>query len=740
MRRLWRRLLAVALATTIAAATIVVQPAGIVLAAGPVTVTLYLKSRVANTRHRLYDSANRQYYDWIVPTTSATNGSEIRLGYDYDSWNGDKDWYWFNQFFAFDLSPIPAGSSIASATITFGIGSWQDTSGNFLSGGAVNILPITDAFPSPAPSSGTTINYPNATYWPNTGSGVTVSTTSNTTVTTTITSLVDAWISGSLPNNGLAFTAGNRTNITAWPQLTVQYVAPLTSIAATNITPSSATLSWTNAINQGGVQYHLYRNGVLVYVGTATSFTDTSLTPGTSYTYTASAFVTGSRDTDPITVTVLTAPATPAMPSGTVSGLAWDRVGGRGRVTMSWQPVPTATGYKVLVWDGNAYRAFDVGNVLTWDSSIARIYPSDTQLNTFGDNTQTTDLFYHNQGGWDLRDDPNLLYRKTVGTAHDAAHNYWFRVVAYNGSGESAMSNAWTPTLPDRTDPTPPAVDFTINNGSTNTTTSTVKLALAYLDDESGVANLEVSNDNFLTSTFFAPSATLTWNVPAGPGTKTVYVRAWDFAGNKSPAASKTIYVDYQALPPSGQGPTGSVTSSSGTPGTITVAGASTPTRFVNTTAVTLDLTTSGVAGTRYSFDGITWSTWDQPQATRTITLPAGDAPLKAVYVQYENAFGFWSQPYVLYFTVDTTAPVVSASWLGNATATTGGAATLILTANDNITPRSSLQVSTDGGSTWVPYSSRINVTFVQPGWQDFTVMVRDQAGNVSSAVLQIYN
>lgn len=520
--------------------------------------------------------------------------------------------------------------------------------------------------------------------------------------------------------------------------VTVTTVIQFPNPTFSSVTATSYTVSWLK-ITGGTYTYELWDadSNVMVYQGAATSYGIGGMSSGTKHSYKvrakSSSGIYSSFSPNGVVVT------TPPAPTGTTGGLGWARVG-RGYVTIN---IPAAAGvyHRVWVWDGYAYRSFDAGAATVWDSRIARIYPDESFLNGLGTNTQSADLFDHNQGGLDLRDRPQSLYRVSVGTTYDAASNYWFRLSAYDPvtGAESPMGSTWSPTLPDQTDTTAPALSFVINNGSANTTTTTVQIAPTYSDDKSGVSQLQVSNDGSIWTTFSANSP-LTWTVAAGPGTKTVYMRAVDLAGNISPVSTQTIYVDYQALPPSGQGPTGSVTSSSGTPGTVSVAGVSTPTRFVNTTAVTMDLTTSGVAGTRYSFDGITWSAWDQPQATRTITLPAGDAPLKAVYVQYENSFGFWSQPYVLYFTVDTTAPTVTATWLGNATATTSGSATLVLSANDNITSRDSLQVSTDGGNTWASYSSRVNVTFAQPGWQDLTVMVRDQAGNVSSVVLQIYN
>jgi hypothetical protein len=53
-----------------------------------------------------------------------------------------------------------------------------------------------------------------------------------------------------------------------------------------NAGDGEASLSWTTVTDPAGVTYKLYRGNTLLYSGTATSFTDTPLVNGTSYTYT----------------------------------------------------------------------------------------------------------------------------------------------------------------------------------------------------------------------------------------------------------------------------------------------------------------------------------------------------------------------------------------------------------------------------------------------------------------------
>ncbi len=520
---------------------------------------------------------------------------------------------------------------------------------------------------------------------------------------------------------------------------------PPSGVSLSNPTQTSLTVSWSANGNPAGTVYEVsLDNGSGTrlagpYTTTTTSYAFTGLTPGTAYrgvvrarnnegVWTAYAYSTG---------TVRTIPATPTL-TGTTGGLGWSRAG-RGYVVLTWQPVQGATGYKVWVFDGHAYRAFDVGNTTTWDSRVARIYPSEATLDQYGDNTVTTDLFNHVQGGLDLRDRPTKLYQKTAGTTYDSYTNYWFRVSAYNESGESPKSNAYTPTLPDQTDSVAPSIaSVVINGGDTSTTVSNVQVQVNASDDKSGIAYLLMSNDA-TAWTQVAYANPISWSLPPGTGTRTVYVKAVDRAGNVSAVASASIYEDFQALPPGPSntltGTNTSVTSTTGTAGTLNGV----PVRFVDSPTVTLNLTTSGVAGVRVSFDGANWSSWMSPSATQDITLLGGDAKIRKVYVQYMDPYGKLSPTHSLAFTVDTQAPTIQASWLGGATVTNAGSATLVLNATDNISPQSALQVSLDGGATWRPYATLIPVTFSGSGYKTLTVLVKDQAGNISSTVVGIF-
>ena len=65
------------------------------------------------------------------------------------------------------------------------------------------------------------------------------------------------------------------------------------SVAASNITTTSVTVSWQPSTDAGGsalAGYRVFRNGALLLTVTGTAFTDSGLSPGTQYRYTVSAY------------------------------------------------------------------------------------------------------------------------------------------------------------------------------------------------------------------------------------------------------------------------------------------------------------------------------------------------------------------------------------------------------------------------------------------------------------------
>ena len=161
----------------------------------------------------------------------------------------------------------------------------------------------------------------------------------------------------------------------------------LTSTPGTNSTDTGKIyLSWTAPTfqNPSITGYDIFRNGTRitpVLNGTATTFVDTSLTPGTSYTYrvqarNAFADSSGLRSADSNTTAAVLAPGVPSIPrnfTATPDGLE------AGRINLAWQ-VPTSingtiTGYDIyrkLSTDAN-YSSTPT-TIINGSTTLAQVY------------------------------------------------------------------------------------------------------------------------------------------------------------------------------------------------------------------------------------------------------------------------------------------------------------------------------------------------------------------------------
>lgn len=164
-------------------------------------------------------------------------------------------------------------------------------------------------------------------------------------------------------------------------------------------------------------------------------------------------------------------------------------------------------------------------------------------------------------------------------------------------------------------DTTPPSGTLVIAGGAAWTSSPSVSLNVAATDAGSGVSLVELSNDG-LSWTTRAYAPTQAWTLAAGTGTRTVFARWRDVAGNLSAAKSDTILLD--TSPP---------TISSAEVGVATGGG------FAATGALPLLLTWTGAdAGTgiaRYELgqqlDGGAWTT-----VSTTLTGPSVGRSLAA--------------------------------------------------------------------------------------------------------------
>ncbi|MBS2025057.1 MAG: fibronectin type III domain-containing protein [Deltaproteobacteria bacterium] len=226
-----------------------------------------------------------------------------------------------------------------------------------------------------------------------------------------------------------------------------------------------------------------------------------------------------------------------------------------------------------------------------------------------------------------------------------------FDVTWRDAADNTVAGGTYTITL-DRAGPTGGAL--TINGHMADATTSTtstastaVTLSFGSVTDLSGVAQVELSNDDnaFSTATFQTFTDPLLWTLPASDGAHTVFAKFRDLAGNVSASAiSNSIAVRMTA--PSGGSLViagGAISTATSTPSTIPLAidaqNAAEMAIFVNGTAVT-------------SGNG-PWVTFAN---SANIALPSGDGN-KNVLVRFRNAARVEGGSVSGNITLDTLAP-----------------------------------------------------------------------------------
>jgi alpha-tubulin suppressor-like RCC1 family protein len=192
----------------------------------------------------------------------------------------------------------------------------------------------------------------------------------------------------------------------------------------------------------------------------------------------------------------------------------------------------------------------------------------------------------------------------------------------------------------------PSTGSISINGGATNTSSANVSLTLTCTDPGSGCSSMQLSNDNSSWTTV-AYSTSISWTLSAGDGSKTVYVKFGDAAGNWTNAYSASINLDTS-------GPTGSININSGALGT-------------NSLDVTLNLTCNDSGGTgcsqmQLSNDNSNWSTLEGYSTTKSWLLAAGSNGTRTVWVRYKDALNNTSGTYNKSIIYDTDLPSVSIS------------------------------------------------------------------------------
>ena len=321
---------------------------------------------------------------------------------------------------------------------------------------------------------------------------------------------------------------------------------------------------------------------------------------------------------------------------------------------------------------------------------------------------------FSNDGSWDTEqwENPSVLANWTLISGNGDKTVYY--QIKDNAENFETYSDAIV------LDVVSPSGSITINNGDTCTTLSSVILFLTYSDTTgSGVLQVRYSNDANSWSSWESASATKTWDLASGDGTKTVYFQIKDNAGNVA-TYTDTILLDTTA-------PTGSIIINGGD-------------LYTTSNTVTISFTaadaTSGVYKIRLSNDGI-WDTeqWETPSATKSWALLSTEGA-RTVYYQIKDNAGLSSTTYTDTIILDTSLPQGSIQINSGAGYTNTTEVNLALSASDIISGVSQMRFSNDNitWSTWEPYASSKSLILQNgDGVKSVTVQYRDNAGLISS-------
>lgn len=286
----------------------------------------------------------------------------------------------------------------------------------------------------------------------------------------------------SLPNGG-----------TAWRAVNTTWYSPLWREMIQNnngtVSQTSAQLWWAtgeysdNTRPSRSSKVQLSRDGVVIATLTPgtdityslqtrnsrydywTSYTDNGLDPGTSYTYSACVLNALDQCGTPVTWSVLTLPPTPDSTQMDVQygSYGWQKVdtaGGWGE--MSFKAVKSATSYKLYI-SGAETRTLTINSSASAGSTIKY---------------KVTDL--------------------------ESGGAYTFKISAVNSTGEGSPSGAVSFSTPSRIDSgAPTGTSIVLNDGAATTGGTRIRVGGTATDTLSGVAGIQLSNDNSTWSTTY---------------------------------------------------------------------------------------------------------------------------------------------------------------------------------------------------------------------------------------------
>ena len=537
-----------------------------------------------------------------------------------------------------------------------------------------------------------------------------------------------------------------------------------TGLNATATAYNQVTLAWSaSADNVGVASYTISRGGQIIATVAAgtTVYSDQSVTPSTTFSYTVSAVDAAGNTSAPSSTATVTTPAMPdttppTVPlnvaakatSGTQVNVTWsaaaDNVGVTGyQIFRNGNAVGTTTGLSFAdtgLHDVTTYRytvdAYDAaGNTSSVSSSVSATTPDATAPTPPGQ-LKVTAASYNQVGlSWTAAADNvgvvgYVIYRAgvAIGTVGNVTTyidttvapqtNYSYTVAAVDAAGNtsslSSPASVTTPAIPDTTPPSVPA-------GVTAVAATPVQVNVAWqtATDNVGVAGYHVYRNGTKIATVTAGTSYVDVGV-TGSMSYSYSVDAYDAAGNTS-TQSKAV----MAVTPDGTAPTA--------PKNLTATAA-------NATQVNLVWTAStdnvGVFVYRIYRGGVQLGAVGGTVLTYADKTVAAKTSYSYTVVAYDAAGNVSQSSNTASVTTpaapDTTPPTVPTGL--KTTATSASSVTLAWTASsDNVgVALYSIYRGTTliGTSTSTSYT---DTTFAQGQTYSYTVSASDAAGNMSA-------
>ncbi len=334
---------------------------------------------------------------------------------------------------------------------------------------------------------------------------------------------------------------GSQVSFTTSANPDTQAPTPPTNLASSDVTSTTATLSWTASTDNVGVTgYNVYRNGSFIGTSTGTSYNVTGLAASTTYSFYVTAYdAAGNVSAASNTLNVTTLPASVTYCSSKGNNVTYEWIdlvqlgtinnvtsanAGYGDFTSLSTTLQTGTSYTIYFSAGFRSTAYTEYWYIWIDYDHDGTFESTELINSTSSKLSTT-----------------LSKTFTIPTTATIGSTRMRVTMKYNSAptacetfsyGEvedyTIVINAGTPDTQAPTTPT--------NLASSNVTQTTATLSWTASTDNVGVTGYNVYRNGILLGT----STGTTYNVTGltAATTYTFYVSAYDAAGNVSTAST----------------------------------------------------------------------------------------------------------------------------------------------------------------------------------------------------------